>query len=61
MIHSIGHGIGLSVHEFPRLSKKYKDKIAGTTFTIEPAFYLRRYGMRFEDMVYFDGKKARIL
>ncbi len=61
MIHSIGHGIGLSVHEFPRLSRKYEDRIIGTTFAIEPAFYLGRYGMRFEEMIYFDGKKARIL
>jgi len=61
MIHSIGHGVGLAVHEFPRLSRKYEDEIRGTTFAIEPAFYLGRYGMRFEEMVYFDGKKARIL
>lgn len=61
MIHSIGHGIGLAVHEFPRLSRKYDDKIRGTTFTIEPAVYLKSFGLRFEEMVHFDGKKARIL
>jgi Xaa-Pro dipeptidase len=61
MIHSIGHGVGLAVHEFPRLSKKYDDRLKGTTFTIEPAFYVGRYGMRFEEMVHFDGKKARVL
>ncbi len=61
MIHSIGHGIGLDVHEFPRLSRKYKDKLAGSTFTLEPAFYLRMYGMRYEETIHFDGKKARIL
>jgi len=61
MIHSIGHGIGLAVHEFPRLSKKYNDRIGGATFTLEPAIYLRQFGLRFEEMVYFDGKKARIL
>ena len=60
MIHAIGHGIGLEVHELPKLGKNSKDKIAGTTVAIEPAFY-RRYGMRFEEDVYFDGKRARIL
>ncbi|MFH1394214.1 MAG: M24 family metallopeptidase [Candidatus Micrarchaeota archaeon] len=61
LIHSIGHGIGMNVHEFPRLSKKYEDKIAGSVFTIEPGVYLKSFGLRFEQMVHFDGKKARIL
>lgn len=61
MIHSIGHGIGLDVHEYPRLSEKYGDCIKGTTFTIEPGAYMRSFGLRFEEMVYFDGRKARIL
>lgn len=61
MIHSIGHGIGLEVHELPRLSIKSSNKIAGTTLAIEPAFYLKKYGMRFEEDIFFDGKKARIL
>jgi Xaa-Pro dipeptidase len=61
MIHSIGHGVGLEIHEFPRLSHKYDDSIAGAAMAIEPAFYLKGYGMRHEETVYFDGKKARIL
>lgn len=61
MIHSIGHGIGLDVHELPSLGRKSADRIAGTTMAVEPAFYKRQYGMRFEETVYFDGKKARIL
>lgn len=60
LIHSIGHGVGLEVHELPRLSPKAKEKIAGSVLAIEPAFY-KRYGMRFEETVYFDGKKVRIL
>jgi Xaa-Pro aminopeptidase len=61
MIHSIGHGVGLEIHEFPRLNPKSDDRLAGTTMAIEPAFYLKRHGMRYEETVYFDGKKARIL
>lgn len=60
LIHSIGHGVGLEVHELPRLSPKSKEKIAGSVLAIEPAFY-KRYGMRFEETIYFDGKKVRIL
>ena len=61
MIHSIGHGIGLDVHEPPSFGKKAKDPLAGTTMAIEPAFYLKSYGMRYEENVYFDGKKAKVL
>ena len=61
LIHSIGHGIGLEVHEFPRLGKKSKDKLVKTTIAIEPAVYFRDYGLRYEDNIYFDGKSARIL
>lgn len=61
LIHSIGHGIGLDVHEYPRLKEKSKDRIAGSVFTIEPGVYTKTFGLRFEEMVYFDGRKARIL
>jgi len=61
MIHSIGHGVGLDIHELPHLNAKSKDRLAGSAMAIEPAFYLKKYGMRHEETVYFDGKKARIL
>jgi len=62
MIHSIGHGVGLEIHENPRLGAKSDDKIAGTVLAIEPAFYFpNKYGMRYEETVWFDGKRARIL
>ncbi len=59
MIHSVGHGIGLEVHEAPRLGKKSKDKIANTTLAIEPAVYFKDYGLRYEETV--DAKNARVL
>ncbi len=61
LIHSIGHGVGLEVHELPSLGMKSRDRIKGATLAIEPAFYYEKYGMRFEETVYFDGKKAKIL
>lgn len=61
LVHSIGHGIGLDVHELPNLSLKSNDEIRNSTFAIEPAFYLKNYGLRYEDNIYFDGKKVKIL
>ncbi|MFH0884478.1 MAG: M24 family metallopeptidase [Candidatus Micrarchaeota archaeon] len=61
MPHAIGHGVGLDIHEFPRLGPKSDDSLAGATIAIEPSFYLKKYGMRFEETIWFDGKRARIL
>ncbi len=59
--HAIGHGIGLDVHEFPRMGLKSKDHLHGATMAIEPSAYFEGYGLRFEETIYFDGKKARVL
>lgn len=60
--HSIGHGIGLEVHEKPSFSLKSKDSLVGATFAIEPSVYFKgEYGLRYENVVYFDGKKATVL
>lgn len=61
LIHAIGHGVGLDIHEYPRLRSKYKENLKDTVFTIEPGVYTKKYGLRFEEMIYFNGKKARIL
>ena len=50
MIHSIGHGVGLEVHEFPRLWSNSKDSLEGAVLAIEPAAYFSNYGVRFEEM-----------
>ncbi|TAN44040.1 MAG: aminopeptidase P family protein [Nitrospirae bacterium] len=51
--HGTGHGVGLDVHEAPRLSWTSKEKISdGTIVTVEPGIYLPGVGgVRIEDMV----------
>ncbi|XRO76071.1 M24 family metallopeptidase [Methanocaldococcus sp. 28A] len=55
-IHSLGHGVGLEVHEEPRLSNKLKDNEniilkEGMVITIEPGLYLKnKFGVRIEDL-----------
>jgi Xaa-Pro aminopeptidase len=51
--HSTGHGVGIEVHEQPRLAKGQKQKLEpGMVVTIEPGIYLpEEGGVRIEDMV----------
>jgi len=58
-VHSLGHGVGVEVHELPLLSPSSKDELdEGMTFTIEPGVYFKgKYGVRFENTVAFSGNK----
>ena len=51
--HSLGHGVGLAVHEEPRLSSRNNKKLqAGMVVTVEPGIYLPEWGgVRLENMV----------
>jgi Xaa-Pro aminopeptidase len=52
-VHSTGHGLGLEVHEHPRLAKGQKTQLAsGNVITVEPGVYLAGVGgIRIEDDV----------
>ena len=51
--HSLGHSLGLAIHEGPRLSVKRDELLVpGNVFTVEPGIYVEgQYGIRIEDLV----------
>lgn len=52
--HSLGHGVGIEVHEQPYLSKSAPINhklVKNSVITIEPGLYLDTFGVRIEDMV----------
>lgn len=61
--HGLGHGVGLAVHEDPRLSQAAEGTLAvGNTVTVEPGVYLPgRFGVRIEDLVVVTDDGCRIL
>ncbi len=59
--HSLGHGIGVKVHEFPRLSPKSTSILKeNNVFSIEPGVYFDgKFGIRIEDSVYINNGKCK--
>lgn len=62
--HSLGHGLGIEVHESPRISREAGgEKVPnGSVITIEPGIYLPgEFGVRIEDDLHIAGKGAEVL
>lgn len=63
IIHAVGHGIGIEVHENPGISPISKEKVQkGMVFSVEPGIYITNFGgIRIEDLVSIGKRKVELL
>jgi Xaa-Pro aminopeptidase len=62
-IHTTGHGVGIDIHESPRLSLKDNTVLKdGMVVTVEPGVYFEgRFGIRIEDTILIKKKGRKVL
>ncbi len=61
-LHATGHGIGIEIHEYPKVYYKEKEIIEeGMVFTIEPGLYFsNKFGIRLENIVFVEEGRGKI-
>ena len=61
--HTLGHGVGIEIHEAPTLSSMSKDMLSdGMVFTLEPGIYVEgSFGVRIESLVTIQNGKLTVI
>jgi Xaa-Pro aminopeptidase len=62
-VHGTGHGLGIEIHERPRVGRSQKQEIrAGNVVTLEPGIYVEGVGgIRLEDEVAVHADRTEVL
>ena len=61
--HSLGHGVGIDIHEYPYLSPKSEDIFReNQVYTVEPGIYINgKFGIRIEDILTVKNGRSNLL
>ena len=61
--HTLGHGVGIEIHEAPALAERSKDVLSdGMVFTVEPGIYVEgEFGIRIESLLAIENGKLTVI